>query len=71
MTEGDRGLVVEEKLSANKGTYLYNVMFGDGKNTKNLYSSLKNLMACTKIQAGAMAKRWDYTHKMTIKLVLI
>ena len=63
MTEGDRGLVIEEKLSANKGKYLYNVMFSDGTNNKNLYSSLENLMASTKIQVGAMEKRWDYTHK--------
>ena len=63
MTEGDRGLVIEEKLSANKGKYLYNVMFSDGTNSSNLYSSLENLMASTKIQVGAMAKRWDYTHK--------
>ena len=63
MTEGDRGLVIEEKLSANKGKYLYNVMFSDGTNSNNLYSSLENLMASTKIQVGAMAKRWDYTHK--------
>ena len=63
MTEGDRGLVMEGKLSANKGKYLYNVMFSDGTNNKNLYSSLENLMACTKIQVGDMAKRWDYTHK--------
>ena len=63
MTEGDRGLVVEEKLSANKGKYLYNVMFSDGTNIKNIYSSLENLMASTKFQVGAMAKQWDYTHK--------
>ena len=63
MTEGDRGLVMEGKLSANKGKYLYNVMFSDGTNNKNLYSSLENLMASTKIQVGAMAKRWDYTYK--------
>ena len=63
MTEGDRGLMVEEKLSANKGKYLYNLMFSNGTNNINLYSSLENLMASTKIQVGAMAKRWDYTHK--------
>ena len=63
MTEGDRGLVIEEKLSANKGKYLYNVMFSDGTNIKNIYSSLENLMASTKFQVGAMAKQWDYTHK--------
>ena len=63
MTEGDRGLVIEEKLSANKGKYLYNVMFSDGTNIKNIYSSLDNLMASTKFQVGAMAKQWDYTHK--------
>ena len=63
ITEGDRGLVIEEKLSENKGKYLYNVMFSDGTNNKNLYSSLENLMASTKIQVGAMEKRWDYTHK--------
>ena len=63
MTEGDRGLVIEEKLSANKGKYLYNVMFSDGTNNNNLYSSLENLMASTKIQVGAMAKQYDYTHK--------
>ena len=63
MTEGDRGLVIEEKLSANKGKYLYNVMFSDGTNVKNIYSSLENLMASTKFQVGAMAKQWDYTHK--------
>ena len=63
MTEGDRGLVIEEKLSANKGKYLYNVMFSDGTNIKNVYSSLENLMASTKFQVGAMAKQWDYTHK--------
>ena len=63
ITEGDRGLVVEEKLSANKGKYLYNVMFSDGTNIKNIYSSLENLMASTKFQVGAMVKQWDYTHK--------
>ena len=63
MTEGDRGLVIEEKLSANKGKYLYNVMFSDGTNIRNIYSSLENLMASTKFQVGAMAKKWDYTHK--------
>ena len=63
MTEGDRGLVIEEKLSANKGKYLYNVMFSDGTNNKNLYSSLENLMTSTRIEFGAMTKRWDYTHK--------
>ena len=63
MTEGDRGLVIEEKLSANKGKYLYNVMFSDGTNIKNIYSSLENLMASTEFQVGAMAKQWDYTHK--------
>ena len=63
MTEGDRGLVIEEKLSANKGKYLYNVMFSDGTNIKNIYSSLENLVASTKFQVGAMAKQWDYTHK--------
>ena len=63
MTEGDRGLVIEEKLSANKGKYLYNVMFSDGTNTKNIYSSLENIMASTKFQVGVMAKQWDYTHK--------
>ena len=62
-TLGDRGLVVEEKLSANKGKYLYNVMFSDGTNTKNIYSSLENLIATTKFQVGVMAKRWDYRHK--------
>ena len=63
MTEGDRGLVIEEKLSANKGKYLYNVMFSDGTNIKNIYSSLENLMSSTKFKVGAMAKQWDYTHK--------
>ena len=63
MTLGDRGLVVEEKLSATKGKYLYNVMFSDGTNTKNIYSSLENLIATTKFQVGVMAKRWDYGHK--------
>ena len=63
MTEGDRGLVIEEKLSANKGKYLYNVMLSDGTNTKNIYSSLENIMASTKFQVGVMAKQWDYTHK--------
>ena len=63
MTEGDRRLVIEEKISANKGKYLYNLMFSDGTNNKNLYGSLENLMNSTKIQVGAMAKRWDYTHK--------
>ena len=55
--------MLEEKLSANKGKYLYNVMFSNGTKNKNLYSSLENLMASTKIQVGAMAKRWDDTHK--------
>ena len=63
MTEGDRGLVIEEKLSTKKDKYLYNVMFSDGTNIKNIYSSLENLMASTKFQVGAMAKQWDYTHK--------
>ena len=63
MTEGDRGLVIEEKLSATKGKYLYNVMFSDGTNIKNIYSSLENLVASTKFQVGAMSKRWDHTHK--------
>ena len=63
MTEGDRGLMVEEKLSANKGKYLYRVMFSDGTNNGNLHRSLENLMASTKIQFGAMEKRWNYTHE--------
>ena len=63
ITEGDRGLVVEEKLSANKGKYLYRVMFSDGTNNENLHRSLENLMASTKIQFGAMEKRWNNTHE--------
>ena len=56
-------MVVEEKLSANKGKYLYRVMFSDGTNNENLHRSLENLMASTKIQFGAMEKRWNDTYE--------
>ena len=63
MLEGDRGLVEKENLSANKCKYLYNLMFSDETNNKNLHSSLENLMAGTKIQVRAIQKQWYYTRK--------
>ena len=49
-------MVVEEKLSINKGKYLFSVVFSDKTNIKNLHSYLENLTAGTKTQVGAMEK---------------
>ena len=65
-TKGDRGLLMEEKVSVNNEKYMYNVMFSDGKNVKNLYSSLENSRKNTKFQLGVMTKQWDYNHKTVV-----
>ena len=65
-TKGDRGLLMEEKVSVSNEKYMYNVMFSDGKNVKNLYSSLENSRKNTKFQLGVMTKQWDYNHKTVV-----